>query len=307
MGTGADADKVAEAPVVQVVSRRAARLGIGRDFILRVTVFGQQRLAGFLNVPQRVVFRQRGRLVPEHGVGFQRQLIPRQVRGLQRDGLAQVAQGIVQRLIGQAVHQVQVEVIEPGLAGHTSGAHSLIAIMDAAQRLKLLLLEALDANGQAIDPQLAVRHELLLFEGAGVGFQGDFDIACKRNTGLHALEQAAQCGGAEQARRTATEEDRTQFAAVNRVQVLIKVGQQCVHILFFRQHFARGVGVEVAIRAFAYAPRNVDVQRQGRQHRQGRPRCLRAAVDQRLRRGVLGHFRLRRWRSKSIARARWLI
>jgi hypothetical protein len=39
-----------------------------------------------------------------------------------------------------------------------------------------LLLEALDADRQAIDPQLAVGDELLLLEGAGVGFQGDLDV-----------------------------------------------------------------------------------------------------------------------------------
>jgi hypothetical protein len=60
VGAGADADEVAETPVIEVVPRRAARLGVGRDFVLRVTVLGQQRLAGFLNVPQRVVFRQLG-------------------------------------------------------------------------------------------------------------------------------------------------------------------------------------------------------------------------------------------------------
>jgi hypothetical protein len=205
------------------------------------------------------------------------------------------------------VHQVQVEVIEPGLSRHTRSANGFIAVVDAAQGFELGLLEALNANGQAIDPQLAVRHELLLFEGAGIGFQGDFDVVGKRDARLHPFEQAPQRGGAEQARGAAAKEDRAQFAAMNGVQVLFQIRQQGVHIRFFRQHVACGMGVEVAIGALAHAPRDVNVQRQGRQHRQRRPRCLRAAVDQWQRLGVVGHFRLRRWRSKSIARARWLI
>ena len=200
---------------------------------------------------------------------------------LQCDGLTQVVQGIVQGLIGQAVHQVQVEVVETCLAGHVGGAYRFIAVVDPAQRLELFFLKALDADRQAVDAQSAVGDELLLLEGSGVGFEGDFDVAGKRNALLHTFEQAAQGLGAEQARCTATEEDRAQFAAVNGVQVLIEVGQQGVHILLFRQHGAGSVGVEVAIRAFAYAPRNVDVQRQRRQVGQGRAGRLRVAEDQR--------------------------
>ncbi|MNZ88507.1 hypothetical protein D3C78_1074020 [compost metagenome] len=226
---------------------------------------------------------------------------------VQGDGLAQVAQGVLQGLVGQAMHQVQVEVVEPGLTGHAGGTYRFIAVVDSSQGLEFLLLETLDTDRQAIDAQRPIGDELLLFEGARVGFQGNFDIAGERDALLHAFEQPAQCLGTEQARRAATEEDRAQFAAIDGMQVLVEVGQQGVDILFFRQHYACGVGVEVAIRAFAYAPRDVDVQRQGRQCWQRGPRrgCG-AAEDQRRRGGVVGHFRLRRWRSNSIARARWL-
>ena len=146
MGAGADADEVAETPVIEVMPRRATGLGICRDFVLRVTVLGQQRLAGFLYVPQGVVFRQHRRLIPEHRVRLQRQLIPGNVRRLQRNGLAQIAQGIVQRLIGQTVHQVEVEVIEPGLPRHARRTHGFVTVVDAAKGLKLLLLKALDTD-----------------------------------------------------------------------------------------------------------------------------------------------------------------
>jgi hypothetical protein len=99
----------------------------------------------------------------------------------------------------------------------------------------------------------------------------------KRDALLDAFEQAAQRFGAEQARRAATEEDRADFTAVDGVQVLIEVGQQRVDVW----------RVEVAIRAFAHAPRDVDVQRQGRQRRQRRPRRGGGAADDQRRRGVL--------------------
>lgn len=55
VGARADADEVAETPVIEVMPRRSPGLGVGRDFVLAVAMFGQQRLPGFLDVPQRVV------------------------------------------------------------------------------------------------------------------------------------------------------------------------------------------------------------------------------------------------------------
>ncbi|MCY1411947.1 hypothetical protein D9M71_273430 [compost metagenome] len=195
------------------------------------------------------------------------------MRRAQRDGLAQVAQGVVQRLVGQAVHQVEVEVVEPGIARHVGGANGLVTVVDAAQGFELGLLEALDADRQAIDAQLPVGFELLLLERSGVGFQGDLDVPGKRDALLHTHQQAAKGAGAEQARGAAAEEDRADRAAINGAQFLVQVGQQGIDVRFFRQLGGGGVGVEVAVRAFAHAPGDMDVQRQGRQLCQGRPRC----------------------------------
>jgi hypothetical protein len=82
------------------------------------------------------------------------------VRRRQFDGLAQVAQRIVQRLVRQAVHQVHVEVVEAGRAGHAGGAHRFVAVVDAPEGLKLGWLEALDADRQAVDAGLPIGLEL---------------------------------------------------------------------------------------------------------------------------------------------------
>lgn len=54
--------------------------------------------------------------------------------GLEGDSLAQIAQRVFEGLVGQAMHQVEIEVIEPGLASHAGGAHRLVTVMDPAQR-----------------------------------------------------------------------------------------------------------------------------------------------------------------------------
>ncbi|MNH21718.1 hypothetical protein D3C79_815400 [compost metagenome] len=96
MGAGADADEIAKAPVVEVVLGGTPSLGIGRNLILLVAVRRHQCLAGLLNVPKDVVLGQFRWLVPEHRVRLHGQLVPGQVRWPQVDGLAQVAQRIVQ-------------------------------------------------------------------------------------------------------------------------------------------------------------------------------------------------------------------
>ena len=61
--------------------------------------------------------------------------------------------------------------------------------------------------------QLAVGHELFLLERTGVGFQGDFDIAGKRDTRFNTLEQAPRGLRAEQAGCAAAEKYRAQLTA----------------------------------------------------------------------------------------------
>ncbi|MCY1439663.1 hypothetical protein D9M71_559080 [compost metagenome] len=166
----------------------AACLGVGRYLVLAVAVLGHQRLAGFLNIPEDVVFGQLWRLVPEHRVRLHGQLIPRQVCRPQIDGLAQVTQRVVQRLVGQAVHQVHVEIVETGRARHVGGPNRFVAIMDAPQCLQLGWLEALHADRKTVDTGLPVGLELVLLEGARVGFEGDLDVWRERNTLLYATQ-----------------------------------------------------------------------------------------------------------------------
>ena len=137
MGTGTDAEEVAEGPVVQVVPRLSARLGIGGGLVLAIAVLAEQCLAGLLNVPEDVVFRQLRWLAPEQGVRFRGQLVPGQVRRLLGDGGAQVAQRILRALVRQAMHEVEVEVFEACGTGHVRCADGFAAVVDAPERLEL--------------------------------------------------------------------------------------------------------------------------------------------------------------------------
>ena len=87
-----------------------------------------------------------------------------------------------------ALASVEVAGDEAGLARHVGGAHCLGAVVDAPQSLQLVGLEALHADGQAIDAEAPVVGELDLFEGAGIGFQGDLDAVGEADPALDAFQ-----------------------------------------------------------------------------------------------------------------------
>ncbi|MNP25861.1 hypothetical protein D3C76_1186870 [compost metagenome] len=181
--------------------------------------------------------------------------------------------------------------------------------MDAAEGLELFRLEALHADRQTIDATPAVVGELGLLEGAGVGLQGDLDIRLEADFPLQAFENAADGAGGEQAGGAAAEEDRAQLAAVHMGQIGMQVGEQRGDVFVFRQFRAGGVGVEVAVRAFAHAPGDVDVGRQGRQLEavSGKRQAVRALTCG-LRLGACRCLHNpNRCLSRAIARARWLM
>ncbi len=223
---------------------------------------------GLLNRPEDVFLGQRGRARVEYGVGLERQLIPGQVLGCERHRLIQIGHGLGIVLIRQAVHQVQVQVVEAGAARHVDGAEGFAVVMDAAQRLQMLGVETLDANRQAVDARQPVVAKLGLLEGAGVGFEGDFDVIGERHALVQRLQKTVEGGGRKQARRTATEEDRRQRPggqAIECLQVLLQILDQRINVRCFGQCVVTGVRVEVAVGALLYAPGDVDVGRQGRQ------------------------------------------
>ncbi len=192
MGTGTQAEKVAVLPVIEVMAGAVAALGIGRNLVLGVAAGGQPLQPGLLNRPENVFLGQRGRARVEHGVGFQRQLIPGQVLGCERHGLIQIGHRLGVLLIRQAVHQVEVQVVEAGAARHLDRTEGFAVVMDAAKGLEMAGIEALDANRQAIDARQPVVAKLGLLEGAGVGFEGDFDFIGERHALVQRLQKAVQ-------------------------------------------------------------------------------------------------------------------
>jgi hypothetical protein len=198
----------------------------------------------------------------EHGVRLQGQLVVADVGGLQGEDAFQVVLGHRQRLLRQRVHQVEVEVVEAGILGQLHRRLGFAAVVDPAQSLEATVVEALDAEAQAIDAGLAIQLEAAVLGGAGVGLKGDLAPRDETQAAAGLLQETVDVLGREQARRATAEEHRVHVAAPGQRQVVVEVGQQRVDVRVERQRATALMRIEVAIRTLAHAPGQVDIQRQ---------------------------------------------
>ena len=130
----------------------------------------------------------------------------------------------------------------------------------------MFVVEALYADGQAIDACCAEGFEAVFLKRAGVGFQGDFAVGIKFDAGAHRTQQLVYRLGREQAGRTATDEDTVHRAAPDQRQRRVQVCYQCVKVALLGGLAKLAtfglMRIEIAIGAFFNAPGNMDVQGQ---------------------------------------------
>jgi hypothetical protein len=288
---GADAEVVAELPVVEVVHAAMAGPRERRHLVARQP--RRRRALGdeVEHVGCHVVVGQPRRVLGEEGVGLDRQVVDRQVRRLERQRLLQVGLQLGQRLAGQRIHQVEVEGVE-GARGLLERGLRLRRVVHTAEHLQLAVVEALHADRQPGDAGLPVAAKAIALEGARIGFQRDLAARFQRQPRAHVGDQRFDALRREQARRAAADEDGVHAASPDERQRRLEVGAQRIEVARLRHAAGRFVRVEVAVRALLQAPREMDVQRQRRQRAQ-RQRA-RAQVARENVAGRLGGRRRRR-------------
>ena len=264
MGAGADAEVVAEGPVVEVVPALLVRAGEGGGLVVGEAGGGQAGLDRVLHVGGAVVVGQRRRVVGEGGVGFEGEVVARQVLHAEADRRLQVGERHVQGLAGEGVHQVEVDALEVRARGFDR-APGLVAAVDAADLRQHGVVEALDAERQAIDAGGAVVAEACRLDRARVGLQGHLGERVERQQHADAGEERVERGRRHQAGGAAADEDAMHPPAPDLGQGVLQVGEHRVQPGLLRDAaLARGVGVEVAVGALPHAPREMHVQGQRR-------------------------------------------
>ena len=236
----------------------------GRHLVVAIAV--TQHLAQqILHGGRLVVVRHRGREAREQRVRLQREVIARQVRRREGPGLRQVRTQLGQRLLGQRIHQVQVEGLEQ-LGGGLGGGTGLGSVVHPSQCLQLGVREALDAQRQAVDARSPVIGEACPLEGTRVGLHRHLGIGDDGQPGPQAGQQPVNGRPRKQAGRTATNEHRHHPAPPDQRQAGIQVGLQRRQIGVLVHPVGRQVvRVEVTVRTLPQAPRDVDIHRERRQ------------------------------------------
>ena len=110
---------------------------------------------------------------------LQPQTIERDVGRVQgqelRHGISPLGQG----LLGQTVHQVQVDVAETGPLSPGKGVEGLPGVVTSSQHGKQSIIQALHADAEPVNPLLQQAAAGLLVQVVGVGFCGYLRIGFK--------------------------------------------------------------------------------------------------------------------------------
>jgi hypothetical protein len=141
--------------------------------------------------------------------------------------------------------------------------------VDAAKAGQATVVEALHAERKAIHASGKVGLETIMLHRARIGFQSHFKAWCELQPRCAAIEDRADVRGIEQARRSPAEEHAGHRAAPDQRQILIEIGEQRGNVVALGQFALQPMRIEIAVRAFAHAPGNVDVERQRRQGKHG--------------------------------------
>ena len=164
-------------------------------------------------------------------------------------------------------HQIKIDVANGGEAD-LDGASRLGAVVDATQRLQMRIVETLDADRQTRHSGVTKTGELLHFKSTRVRLQRDLGLGRKPRPCPHPGQDVGNAVRREQARRATADEHRMNRAAPEFGQLHFQIQHQRVDVLALRNTDGAVrtlVRIEVAIRALAHAPRDVDVERQRRQ------------------------------------------
>ena len=119
----------------------------------------------------------------KHGPGLERQLVIGNMGGFQCTRGPNILERLLQRLLRQGVHQIEIEIVELRRAQFGHGAVRIVRRVNAAQYFERARRKGLRAQRHSIDAGIpvALRNQAAL-DRARIGFQqSDFRIIGERN------------------------------------------------------------------------------------------------------------------------------
>ena len=136
--------------------------------------------------------------------------------------------------------------------------------MHPTEKLEQMRLERLHAETDTIHPTGAVAGKVSTVHGSGVGFQSNFAGRLDTEQRGCAFENAPDARRLKGRRSSTAEEDclDASVALMIHTGIMSQLLNQCCCVIFFRD-FRNDVGIKIAVRTFADAIGNMNVEGKG--------------------------------------------
>src|ERR1700733_3040582 len=170
----------------------------------------------------------------KHRASLQRELVVGDMRGPKREGDPHIVQRLLQGLLRQRIHEIEIEIAEYPGDEFLHRSIRVVGRMNTAQHFKRVRVKALRAQGHAIDTRLGIALELAALNRAWVRLQRDFRAVREVDPLLERTDQAREIRGTEQARRTAAEKYAGDPAPPHARRLEVEIPEQRIDL--------RGVG-----------------------------------------------------------------
>ena len=164
-------------------------------------------------------------------------------------------------LAGQAIDQVQADVVKARLARRGKGQLRLLEAVPAADELQQVVVGGLHPHGQPGDALRAQQLQVLVGHAVGVALHSDLGVQPDIAVALEHIEDLHQVLGAVIAGGAAAEVDRVHLVVADPPGRLRQMGDQrpviVGHLLL-----ASGQGIEVTVAALAGAEGDMNIDAQ---------------------------------------------
>ena len=265
MGAGAEASVLRQCPVFQVVAGLPAHPGEVGNLVLEIAEAPQIVHGEQIHVGLGLVIRQTGGVLTgkEGRPLFHLQAVAAQVLRGQADGGRQIFLPALHGLVGQAVNEVQGQIVKFGLPGGLHGGLHLLHGVDATDLRQFRVAGGLHAQGQPVESGFPESPQgLPVAGGVGVGLQSDLRVLGNLVFFQNELQNFHQPLFPQIAGGAAAEVDGVHQMAGGKGGGLRQMGTEGIGV-FVHAAFTAGQGVEVAIGAFVFAEGNMDIEPQG--------------------------------------------
>ena len=246
-----------------------ARYAEIRDLILFIAVAPQLIDHAQIHVRLLIVRRDEGRILQlVHGRALlELEPVARDVLRAQSDRLGERVRPVAAGLAGQAVDEIEADVVKPGGAGIFHGHLHLVEAVAAADHFQDIIVGRLHADAQAVEARLVQGAQVVQADAVRIDLDRHLRALEQAAGGLDGVEQLDEARRAVKARRAAAEIHRVDVRRGDAPGALFDVLEQGV--LIVRHAVGRaGAGIKIAVAALARAKRDVDIDTETRFHRQ---------------------------------------